>query len=185
MINIFVSNFAEHLKNMRTLKHNAGFSLKYMDKHLNEFDCYCKKYFPDKKILDRNLVDSWVYYTTSKSIQEIEKRFRTMTHLANYMLAIGLESYVAQSFCRRVKPAEPHIFTDAQLKEFFANSDNFEQQKYPPYRHLVAPVIFRMIYCCGLRNSEACNIKCSEIDLDINYILKVALPINDLIIEKK
>ena len=43
--------------------------------------------------------------------------------------------------------------------------DLFKAAKYPPYRHLVTSVMFRMIYCCGLRNSEACHLKCCDINL--------------------
>ncbi len=161
----FSSNFAPHLEIMIKQKHNAGFSLKYMDQHLNDFDTFCKDCFPNKRTLDKELVETWIYQTESKSIQEIQKRFRTMVHLGNYMLSIGTDAYIAKNKLKRTKPAEPHIFTNAQLEEFFRCCDSFKQVKYPPYRHLVAAVIFRVIYCCGLRNSEACHIKCCDINL--------------------
>jgi integrase len=145
-------------------KHNSGFSLKYMDKHLAEFDCFCMEHFPDKDSLDKELVEAWVYHTKSKSVQEIQKRFRTMMHLGNFMLPLGGVVYVAKNIFKRAKPEEPHIFTDVQLTEFFQLCDGFKAVKYPPYRHLVTSVMFRMIYCCGLRNSEACHLKCCDIN---------------------
>lgn len=123
------------------------------------------EYFPDKVSLNKELVESWVYHTKLKSMQEMQKRFRTMIHLGNYMLPLKSGTYIAKNMIKSVKPKEPHIFTDVQLVEFFQLCDDFEAVKYPPYRHLVAPVIFRMIYCCGLRNSEACNLKCYDINL--------------------
>lgn len=166
----YSSHFAQYLKGMAKEKHHAGFSLKYMDKHLDEFDKFCRSYFPDKDSLDKELVETWVYHTESKSIQEIQKRFRTMVHLGNYMLPLKSGTYIAKHKLKREKPEEPHIFTDDQLKEFFHHCDSFKAIKYPPYRHLIAPVIFRLIYCCGLRNSEACHLKCSDINLQHGII---------------
>jgi site-specific recombinase XerD len=161
----FSSNFARYMEGMAREKHNSGFSLKYMDKHLAEFDCFCGDHFPDKESLDKELVEAWIYNTKTKSVQEIEKRFRTMMHLGNYMLPLREGTYIAKSMLKRTKPEEPHIFTDAQLEEFFQLCDGFSAIKYPPYRHLVTSVMFRTIYCCGLRNSEACHLKCCDINL--------------------
>lgn len=165
MIKEFSSSFAKYIAAMAKEKHNSGFSLKYMDKHLAEFDCFCRNQFPDKDSLDKELVEAWVYHTQSKSLQEIQKRFRTMMHLGNYMLPLGFVTYISKNTLKIAKPEEPHIFTDAQLEEFFQLCDGFKAAKYPPYRHLVASVMFRMIYCCGLRNSEACHLKCCDINL--------------------
>lgn len=76
-----------------------------------------------------------------------------------------IESMIRQKHTQKNKACGTHIFTDAQLEEFFRFCDSLKKVKYPPYRHLVAPMIFRMIYCCGLRNSEACHLKYCDINL--------------------
>lgn len=111
------------------------------------------------------LKHGYIIQNQNPYIQEVQKRFRTMMHLGNYMLPLRGETYITKNKLKRAKPTEPHIFTDAQLEEFFRICDGLKAVKYPPYRHLVTPVMFRLIYCCGLRNSEACNLKCSEINL--------------------
>ena len=139
----FTSNFAQYMEGMVKEKHNSGFSLKYMDKHLAEFDCFCRNHFPDKDSLDKELVEAWVYHTKSKSVQEIQKRFRTMMHLGNYMLPLGAEAYIAKNTLKSTKPEEPHIFTDSQLEEFFQLCNGYKVVKYPPYRHLVTSDWFK------------------------------------------
>lgn len=123
----FSSNFAKYMEGMAREKHNAGFSLKYMDKHLDEFDCFCRDHFPDKDSLDKDLVEAWVYHTESKSAQEIQKRFRTMMHLGNYMLPLGVGAYIAKNKLKIAKPEEPHIFTDAQLRSSFNSAMALKQ----------------------------------------------------------
>src|SRR5262249_60810445 len=49
----------------------------------------------------------------------------------------------------------PHIYTDQELAALFAQTDRCHYNSQVPFRHLVMPVLFRTIYACGLRASEA------------------------------
>jgi integrase len=159
------SRFARHLTDMANIKHNSGFALKYMNGHICEFDCFCVERFPEKDALDFELVEGWVHSSPTKSRQEIDKRYRTMKHLGEYMLSQGLPAYISTVRLRRLKAAAPYIFTDEQLSVFFHACDGYPKLEFPAYRHIVVPVLFRMIYCCGLRNSEACDMKRFAVDL--------------------
>ena len=168
------SYFAPFLTEMMEIKHNSGFSLKYMDSHINEFDVFCCKNFPIKQQLDRELVEAWIYSTKSKSRQELKKRIQTMCHLANHFESLGISAYQCPIRAKIPKSAEPHIFTDNQLTEFFLVCDSFEPVSFPRYQHILLPVLFRVIYCCGLRNSEACNLKYSDVNLSNGTIKIIA-----------
>lgn len=159
------SHFAPFLKEMMEIKRNSGFSLDYMNSHIASFDTFCIEKYPDKCQLDKELIEEWVYDTKSKSRRELNRRVRTMRHLANHLIAIGIPAYFCPIRIKIPKSPEPHIFTDEQLTEFFLVCDNFKPVAFPQYRHILLPVIFRLIYCCGLRNSEACNLK----HCDVNF----------------
>jgi integrase len=159
------SRFARYLAEMADIKHNSGFTLKYMNCHICEFDSFCVKCFPEKDVLDFELVEGWVHSSPTESLQEIEKRYRTMKHLGEYMLSQGFPAYISTVRIKKLKPAEPHIFTDKQLSQFFIACDGYPKLLFPAYRHIVVPVMFRVVYCCGLRNSEACDMKRSVVDL--------------------
>ena len=61
----------------------------------------------------------------------------------------------------------PHIYSDEELKRFFYCTDhNCHFSPEVPYRQLVMPLIFRTIYCCGLRPGEATNLKAKDVDLE-------------------
>ena len=169
---ILSSYFAPYMDGLQNIKHNAGFVLGYMNKHLQEFDLFCNERYSDKNCLDRELSEAWVYNRKTESAQELDKRLRTMRHLGNYMNSIGIPAYVGTVSIKIPKSPEPHIYSDKQLFEFFRVCDNLKCGKYPYYLHLVASSVFRTIYCCGLRNSEACNLKCSDINLQ-NGIIKI------------
>jgi integrase len=150
---------------MADIKHNSGFALKYMDSHIAEFDGFCVERFPGKEVLDFELVEGWVHSSTTESSQELKKRYRTMKHLGDHMLSLGIPAYVSTANIKKSKPAEPYIFTDAQLAEFFRACDGYPKLPFPEYRHIVVPVMFRVVYCCGLRNSEACDMKRADVGL--------------------
>jgi integrase len=165
------SHFAQHLAEMIEVKRNSGFSLCYMDAHITEFDTFCCDNFPEKHQLDQELAESWIYDTVSKSRRELDRRIRTMRHLANHLISLGISAHLCPIRIRIPKSPAPHIFTDEQLAEFFRACDSFELVAFPRYRHILFPTMFRMIYCCGLRNSEACNLKRGDINLNKGTII--------------
>jgi integrase len=166
------SSFAPFLTEMMAIKRNSGFALTYMDAHVACFDSFCFENFPSKHELDKELAEAWIYNTASNSRRELNKRVRTMRHLANHLNALGITAYFCPIRIRILKSPSPHIFTDEQLSEFFEICDSFEPVAFPKYRHILLPVMFRVIYCCGLRNSEACNLKRSDVSLE-NGAVKV------------
>lgn len=60
----------------------------------------------------------------------------------------------------------PHIYTDAELARLFAQTDRCGYCSQVPARHLVMPVLFRTIYACGLRCSEARLLRVVDVDID-------------------
>ncbi|WAG64519.1 tyrosine-type recombinase/integrase [Clostridium estertheticum] len=60
----------------------------------------------------------------------------------------------------------PYIYTDNELKRFFNETDKCYYCSECPHRHLILPIIFRMIYSCGLRVSEARLLKVEDVDLN-------------------
>jgi integrase/recombinase XerD len=66
----------------------------------------------------------------------------------------------------------PYIYTVDELTRFFTQTDKCRFCCECPSRHLIMPVIFRMIYMCGLRVSEARLLKVADVDLD-NGILSI------------
>ena len=78
------SYFAPFLLEMAKIKHNSGFILREMNAHIPEFDTFCTEKYPDKRQLDRELVEAWIYSTNSKCRKTLINRIQTMKHLANH-----------------------------------------------------------------------------------------------------
>lgn len=88
-----------------------------------------------------------------------------MKYLSKYLLSIGIDAYVPDIEIGTEFHKHPRLFNDQQLCRFFTGTDKLAACKRSPNREYIAPVLFRMIYTCGLRNSEACTIRTEDVDL--------------------
>ena len=79
-----------------------------------------------------------------------------VSELARWLHRRGVDAYVLPAGMLP-KPARyvPHIYSDRELAALFAATDRCHYCPEVPFRHLVMPVLFRTIYACGLRCSEA------------------------------
>ena len=74
--------------------------------------------------------------------------------------------------CALPRPARyvPHIYTDQQLVALFAQTDRCHYCPQVPLRHLIMPVLFRTVYACGLRCSEARLLRVDDVDIDTGVL---------------
>jgi integrase/recombinase XerD len=87
--------------------------------------------------------------------------------LARWLGRRGVEAYVLPGGVLP-KPARyvPYIYTDRELAALFAATDRCHYCSEVPLRHLVMPVLFRTIYACGLRCSEARLLRVKDVDIE-------------------
>ena len=163
---MYRSKFAEDMENMLRTLHNSGLKVTYINSFLNSFDTYCSEKYCDDDILSMEIAEGWIHDTDSTSQVHMSRRVQTMKHLGKYQRMIGKAAYVANYSIPYPKSAEPRLFTEEQLKEFFEKVDTtIMPTKAVPYRGIIFPVLLRLMYCCGLRSAEACELKCEDVDL--------------------
>ncbi|MCK9253585.1 MAG: tyrosine-type recombinase/integrase, partial [Clostridiales bacterium] len=84
-----------------------------------------------------------------------------------YLNSIGISSYVPGKV-PSAQTTVPHIMSRNEIHSFFAAVDAYAPCVPRPAFHRLAGeyrVIFRLIYCCGLRISEACGLRSDCVDL--------------------
>ena len=65
----------------------------------------------------------------------------------------------------------PHIFTRAEMRTLLACVDRLPATQRSPRRYLVMPELFRVLYGCGLRISEALKLVVTDVDLGQGVLL--------------
>ena len=77
-----------------------------------------------------------------------------------YLNSVGIKSYIPGKVPSAQTPV-PHVMNRDEIQSFFAAVDAYAPSvHWPAIQRLACEyrVIFRLIYCCGLRISEACNL---------------------------
>lgn len=167
MSNIYSGPFKDHIENYIKLKQAIGYKYDADAKHLKRFDKFTVENYPDFNVLAKEIVVDWC----RKKIYEAQatqcSRASLIRQFGKYLDSIGINAYILP---KRYYPTEeqyiPYIYTVDELSRFFAETDKCGYCYECPYRHLIMPIIFRMIYMCGLRLSEARLLKVADVDLE-------------------
>lgn len=143
-----------------------------IDFYLYHFDKYTIK-TKSNSILTRELVENWLILKENESRNTLRLRAYTLKSFAKYLNLIGNDAYVLDSKIYNCKTNYiPHIFTDAEITLFFRQIDiSIKNEKQIPNKVQQIKLFFKILYCCGLRDSELLNLKFKNINLEDKSIL--------------
>jgi len=142
-----------------------------------EYDLKCFCQFVELKQLTvsdlkEDIVLAWCSRRESESVTGARRRIQPVRELLKYLSAIGINCFVIpSSFLPRPKIRTPYIFTDKELLSIFEECDKLTPNQCSPYRHLILPVLLRLIFFCGLRPNEGRELRCSDIDFNKGILL--------------
>lgn len=172
MNDVFSSNFKKDIENFIEQKHATGFLYVASQHSLKEFDRFCQTHYPKETQLTREVAMHWAERRPDEHLKTLSSRISPIRQLAKYLNRIGCEAYlIPPGIPGKIKRYVPHIFTKEELQVFFTAADHCTYRAVSPVRHLVVPVIFRVLYCCGLRSSEAIGLKVSDVNFDTGKII--------------
>jgi len=163
---LFNSFLAGEIQAYIDFKCALGYSALSYEKHLRRFDEFCCKHYPEEKTITEQIVSHW---TEKRPTENTNGHIRRMIALKGFLDFLKLkfeDSYVIPSgMIGQYKPCMPYLYSDEELESFFLAADTLPVHPAALYREETAPVIFRMLYCCGMRPQEPLRLKCSDLDL--------------------
>lgn len=164
-MNKFTSRFAEPIESMLAYRVALGLSHKAIESALLRFDRYCVGYYPEAVCLSKEIVFGWIEFQQKHYPKSISSIAMVIRCFARYLAAIGQEAYLLpEGFYPLKSTFSPYIFTDKELSELFFAIDNLPR-KHKSTEAVVAPVLFRLIYTCGLRPNEGRELLYENINL--------------------
>lgn len=165
-MNTFISGLASHIQRHLELKHAIGLTYDSSQRHLVAFDQMCARDFASETTLTKQMAMAWVVKHPAEHVNGQLTRISSIRQLAKHMASQGIEAYVLPpGIAGRRMHYHPHIFSHRQLRSLFDAADKVKVLKVAGQRHLIIPVIFRMIYCLGLRPGEARRLHRNDVDL--------------------
>ena len=175
----YTGPFAKTCEDFISQKRAVGYRYEEEARILWHFDQYAARQNDSGERLSKELVMGW----TEKSPYEADKSWRNrlgaVRIFAAYLRTICVEAYILPPV-KKSNSYEyaPYIFTDDEIRRLFDTVDKMEFTPISPYVNLVFPVLVRMLYGCGLRISEAYNLRVRDVDIE-NGILTIWQSKND------
>ncbi len=152
-------------------KRALGVKYKTGEYYLRNFLTYANSKNPAAQVPDKELVSGWCargvgnpgcLYNMASTIREFGKYL--------YMNGYDNAYVLPPKRGAKLEPHLPHFFTSAEIKVFFEHCDRTQKRREWPGREFVIPAIFRLLYCCGLRCSEARMLLLNDVCLDSKHI---------------
>jgi len=169
---IYSSKLKSYIEGLIEQKNAVGCPYRTCARILKIFDIFCNRYYPNEALMTREIALHWAQKRPKEHINNLIRRITPIRQLAKYMNSIGENAFVIPGGI----PGKgiryiPHIYTHQELQAFFVETDKIPYHPNCPAKHLVIPVLFRVLYCCGLRSSEVRKLKVIDFDLRIGKLI--------------
>ena len=154
-------------------KRAVGYKYDAEERVLARFAAFCASRFPELEAPDRASAEAWIAAARQRGVKPatLHGLAAPVRELARWLGRRGVPAYILPAGALP-RPARyvPHIYTDQELAALFAQTDRCHYDSQVPFRHLVMPVLFRTIYACGLRASEARLLRFADVDLETGVL---------------
>lgn len=159
----YTSRFADYIEKYIQFKCSIGYSESSYRFRMKQFDRFCTESFPNADAISEEMVMEWSRLQNGESDNNRIQRMTALKGLLDYLDASGIRTYVIpQGTIGKLKPSMPYLYSAEELECFFQGADMLPASRL---RELIAPVIFRMHFCCGLRPQETVALRRRDVDL--------------------
>jgi len=160
------SSLGGYITGLIEQKRACGYIYEYEADILESFDRFCLKHNHTAGTITRDLVMEWAIQRPTEGKNYRNQRVSFVRQLALYMQSLGKNPYIPRHFASETV-AVPHILSQEELRSLFAVVDAYMPPQ-PTFRRLAPTyqVLFRLLYCCGLRPSEGSYLRRSCVDLE-------------------
>lgn len=164
---IMTSIFADVAKDFIKHKKSIGFKYENEQKCLSRFCRFSEEQNISEIEITRSLVESWIAPREDEASQSRSHRIICIRQFAIYLDSLGYDAYIVpKQKGLNHSSFVPYIFTHDQICSVIKAADKTEPREVAKNMHLALPVIFRILYGCGLRVSEVVSLKYKDVNLD-------------------
>jgi integrase len=168
----FCSNFAPMLNAMLDYRQALGFSRQTYVAYLTSFDRFAAQHYAGEVLLDKQIVLGWIHEQLEEKRQGVAAKATAIRMFGKYLSAIGQQAYILpEGYISQPQDFAPYVFTDGELARLFRAMDLSSDSVLDSTARTVAPVLFRLIYTCGLRPNEGRLLERANIDFNGGVIL--------------
>ncbi len=154
-------------------KRAQGYKYEANEESLNRFIKFSIGFGQSERGLSKELIEAYCSKRPNEAPKNHSIRVSDFKQFAKYLNELGYEMHIpTTSKVEKLRSSfVPYIFTHDEILRIFKTVDNLKPNSC--YNSaIIYPVLIRMLYGCGLRISEALNLKVGDVDL-VNGILTI------------
>jgi len=169
---IYHSVFKTEFEDLVQIKKALGFTYDSEAASFQRIDSFFVQKHLAVKMVSKELCNEWCKKRSHETEHNRSNRISSMRIFCKYLNDIGIPAYIPpKGLTGRIPKYNAHIYTEDELKRFFSVVDKSQSLALEcPYRGLVMPVFFRILYTSGMRVSELRLVKVGDVNLDKGYI---------------
>ncbi len=168
----YQSVLAPYIRDFIAEKRSLGYIYNVKGYQLYRFDQYwIKNLYNDIRLTPERL-ERWMCALPGESKSSQSSRIGAVKDLTVYLNTLGIKSHVPLISIGH-DHRQIHLLDQTEIKELFSVIDNYVPHSINISDYRMAdeyPIMFRLYYCCGMRNSEVCSLKTTDIDLENGLI---------------
>ena len=165
MNQLYNSFLANDIEDYIAFKCSLGYSAVSYSGNLQRFDRYCFENHPDARVVTNQILEPWLVKRPNENTNGHIRRMIAINGFLIFLKTRQPATYlIPEGIIGQYQHFIPYLYSDEELDAFFFAADTLPPHPVAINRDLISPVIFRMLYCCGLRPQEPLKIKCADID---------------------
>ena len=170
-MNNFKSLLGEYLQGFLDFRVAQGYSKTTYIGTLRSIDKFYSDNYPIERNLTPSIVHEWIKSNSGCSVSNLHQKVSVIRLLGRYMSSYGINPYIIpDKFIPDRRRNSAYIFSDIDLFKLFKTTDKI-CIKGNPFATYQLPVIFRLIYTCGLRPQEGRLLQWKNVNVNTGEIL--------------
>ena len=147
-------------------KRAAGLIYEQQANLLKMFDIFCKSFDIQNYVITEEIALAWCKKRPNEKDVTRHNRVSEMQRFSTFLVKQGYPSFLFPELPKKGVLHTPYIFSMEEMKRIFDRLDALTPTNISPIRHLAIPLLFRVLFGCGLRISEALALEKRDVDLD-------------------
>lgn len=166
-------NSKKLIEEFLSFKRSCGYKYFSEETILKAFYNYVQRCKGSSLGLSKEFLEEWSVLGIREGRKSLSNRVSVIRELGIYLNNQGYKVHILRSVKNATnKSFIPYVFSKAEIDKIFLTIDNWNQSKYNRYNsNEVYPILFRILYGCGLRISEALHLKIKNVDTESGRVI--------------
>jgi integrase/recombinase XerD len=171
MNKIYNSIYGLHIKQFIEMKRALGFKYATGAVILGQIDRLAEQRVEISLGITKEFAAKWSEKLIEESDSSQYSRISVLAQFSSYLIDLGIQSYIPKLLPYQQSTFIPYIYSQKEIDNIFRACDELRLSVLNMKSCLFCmPTLIRLLYCTGLRISEALAMRMEDVNLDESYL---------------